>query len=137
MNEESNAPRANVLEWENPNGAGAAEGGGDDSAAGKDESHGRAADIRAGVVAATEKSRDVADRAVGLARDQVEQHREVVERAVNTSGKAARAAGQQAKRHPRIAGGLAAGGAVLLAAGRVLRGRRRTADTAGADTVKS
>lgn len=83
------------------------------------------------VGAVAEKTRSAVDRAVGAAHDQVDQHRVVaatVERTVSTSGKAARATGQQVRRHPRLAGGLAAGGAVLLTARRTLRRRRRPSE---------
>lgn len=151
MTEESELPRADVLEQESLNGS-----HGDGRVEGRN-SHTRAEDIRAGVVAATEKTRDAAgkvvgaakekvghnphveaaaektrgvvDRAVGAAREQAEQHPTVattVERTVGTSGKAARTAGQQVKRHPRLTSGLAAGGIALLTAVRMVARRRRS-----------
>jgi hypothetical protein len=85
------------------------------------------------VATAAEKTRDAVDRTVGAARDaardQAEQHPRVaatVERTAGTGGKTARAVGQQARRHPRFAGGLVASSAVFLTVRRKLRGRRRS-----------
>ncbi len=54
--------------------------------------------------------------------------RDAAEKTVVTSGKAARVAGQQARRHPRATSGVVAGGVVLLLMRRAARLRHRAAD---------
>lgn len=79
-------------------------------------------------LSATDLRRRVTDLTNGMAPHMTaatEKTRAVAEKTVASGGNAAREAGQQARRHPRATGGVAAGAMVLLLLRRGMRRRGR------------